>query len=250
MLEIEAARTGRKVCVGHRGAAGHAPENTFASFEAALRLGADVVELDVRRSRDGELVVVHDATVDRTTDGRGEVHALSLAQLRALDAGVHFGPEFRGERIPTLAEVLTWAHGRTELVVEIKGDPHPQPGVEEQVVRLVAEHGMIDLTMVVSFYHPALRRVRDLEPRIATGMVYMGFLTDTVTAAQAAGADSVRPSWEDWNEDLVAAVHGAGLVAGTWTVDDEDVMARMLDMGLDSITTNYPDRLRRVIAGR
>lgn len=81
-------------------------------------------------------------------------------------------------------------------------------------------------------------------------MVYMGFLTDTVSAAQAAGADCVRPSWEDWNEALVAAVHEAGLVAGTWTVDEEEVMARMLDMGLDSITTNYPDRLRRAIAGR
>ncbi len=250
MLELDAAKTGGKVCVGHRGAAAHAPENTLASFEAALRLGADVVELDVRRSRDGELVIVHDMTVDRTTDGCGEVHALSLAQLRALDAGVRFGPEFRGARIPTLTEVLLWARGRTDLIVEIKGDPHPQPGLEEQVVRLVAAHGMIDHIMVTSFFHPALRRVRELEPRIATGMVYMGYLADTLGAAQAAGADSVRPCWEDWNEDLVAAVHKAGLVAGTWTVDDEATMARLLDMGLVSIITNYPDRLRRVIDGR
>lgn len=250
MLEIEAARTGRKVVVGHRGAAGHAPENTLASFEAALRLGADVVELDVRPSVEGELVVIHDATVSRTTDGHGEVAALSVAELRGFDAGVRFGAQFRGERIPTLREALGWAQGRTELVIEIKGDPQPRPGVEEQVVRLVAEHEMIERVMVISFYHPALRRLREVEPRIATGMLYTGFLADTAAAALAAGADCVRPGWHDWNATLVEAVHRSGLVAGAWTVDDEGAMARLLDMGLDSITTNYPDRLRRVVASR
>ncbi len=248
MLEIEAAKSGAKVVVGHRGAAGHAPENTMASFEAALRLGADAVELDVRPSADGELVVIHDAAVDRTTDGRGAVAAMTLEQLRSLDAGARHGGQFRGERIPTLREALAWARGRTELVIEIKGDPHPQHGVEEQVVGLVAEHGMIDRVMVISFYHPSLRRVRELEPRIATGMLYDGFLADTIAAARAAGADCVRPRWTDWNDALVAEVHGAGLVAGAWTPDDEAVMARLLAMGLDSITTNYPDRLRRVLA--
>lgn len=248
MLEIEAAKSGTKVAVGHRGAAGHAPENTIVSFETALRLGADAVELDVRRSSDGELVVIHDAAVDRTTDGHGEVAALPLEQLRALDAGARHGAQFRGTRIPTLRETLAWARGRTELVIEIKGDPHPQRGLEEQVVRLVAEHGMTDRVMVISFYHPALRRVRDLEPRIATGMLYTGFLADTVAAARAAGADCVRPIWRDWNEDLVAAVHEAGLVAGAWTPDDEAAMTRLLRMGVDSITTNYPDRLRQVLS--
>ncbi len=250
MLEIEAGRSGRKVNCGHRGAAGHAPENTMASFEAALRLGAHVVELDVRRSRDGELMVIHDASIDRTTDGRGEVASLPAAELRAVDAGVRFAPKFRGQRIPLLREVLEWASGRTELVVEIKGDPHPQPGVEEQVVALVAGHGMLDRVMVISFYHPSLRRVRELEPRIATGMLYTGFFADTVGAARAAGADCVRPGWHDWNSALVEAVHASGLVAGGWTVDDEAAMARLLDMGVDSITTNYPDRLAAVLARR
>ena len=156
--------------------------------------------------------------------------------------------EFHGARIPTLRETLEWARGRTDLAIEIKGDPHPQEGVEEQVVRMVAEHDMIDRVMVISFYHPALLRVKEIEPRIATGMLYTGFLADTVAAAKAAGADCVRPSWHDWNEALVAAVHAAGLVAGAWTADDEAVMARLLAMGIDSVTTNYPDRLKRVLA--
>jgi glycerophosphoryl diester phosphodiesterase len=248
VLEIEGARTGKKVSVGHRGAAGHAPENTIVSFETALRQGAEVVELDVRRSRDGELVVIHDATVDRTTDGRGKVAEMTLGELRALDAGARHGGAFGGTRIPTLRETLEWASGRTELAVEIKGDPHPQDGVVEQVVRLVAEHGMVDRVIVISFYHPALRRVRELEPALATGMLYNGYLADTVAAARAAGADCVRPGWRDWNEALVAAVHAAGLVAGAWTVDDEAAMRQVLAMGIDSITTNYPDRLRRVLA--
>ncbi len=250
MVELEAARAGRKASVGHRGAAGHAPENTLPSFETALGMGVDAVELDVRRSRDGELVVIHDAAIDRTTDGRGEVAALSLSELRAVDAGARFGGKFPGARIPTLREVLAWARGRTELVIEIKGDPHPQPGVEEQVLGLVAEHGMIERVMVISFHHPTLRRVRELEPRVATGMLYTGFFADTVAAARAAGADCVRPGWRDWNEALVRDVHSAGLVAGAWTVDDEAAMERLLDMGLDSITTNYPDRLRRVLDRR
>jgi glycerophosphoryl diester phosphodiesterase len=250
MREIEGARAGRRVCVGHRGAAGHAPENTMASFEAALRLGADAVELDVRPCRDGELVVIHDAAVDRTTDGKGEVAALTLDEIRRLDAGARFFGAFRNERIPTLRETLAWAAGRTELVVEIKGDPHPRPGVEEQVVRLIADHGMVDRVMVISFHHPSLRRVRELEPGLATGMLYTGFLADTVAAAGAAGADCARPMWRDWNAPLVQAVHGAGLVAGAWTADEESAIEMLLDLGIDSITSNYPDRVRRLIDRR
>src|SRR3712207_1869075 len=119
--------------IGHRGAAGYAPENTMVSFERALALRADAIELDVHPTKDGSLVVIHDPTLDRTTSGHGPVVEHTLAEIRALDAGSWFHPSFKDERVPTLDEVLDWARRRTPVVIEIKQGPVFYPGVEELV---------------------------------------------------------------------------------------------------------------------
>ena len=247
MRELIAANTGKVLVIGHRGALGHAPENTMASFEKGVELGADLIELDIHMSLDGELVVMHDGDVSRTTDGQGHIRDLTLAEIVGLDAGSWFAPGYRGQRVPTLPEVLAWAKGRIPLVIEIKGDPLPAVGIEEKLVGLLRAHDMVDDVMAISFHHPVVKRLKELEPGLATGILYSGRLVDAVGAARAAQADSVRPSHHYWTAEDVAAVHAAGLTASTWVVNDEETMEYLAGIGIDSVGSDYPDRLRRYL---
>ena len=173
---------------------GYAPENTFASFERAIELGVDAIELDVHLTADGEAVVIHDAELHGTTDGEGLVGQKTLAELKRLDAGVRFAPEFAGQRIPTLGEVLAWARGKCVLDVEIKGGPWPYDGIEARVVDLIRRHEMVDQTIVISFTHTVVARVKALAPEIATGTLWSCRPIDPVAVAQAAGADAIMPT--------------------------------------------------------
>src|SRR5438105_301115 len=166
------AERGRVWVIGHRGAMGHCPENTMASFERALELGADWIELDVHLSRDSELIVIHDETLERTTNGHGLVCDHTLAELEQLDAG-------NGQRIPTLGEVLDWA-GRMNSVVdiEIKNAPLYYPGIEQAVVSALDRSQMTEQVIVISFDHSAVQRVKSLDSRVVTGVLYACRLTD------------------------------------------------------------------------
>ena len=148
------------IVTGHRGAAGLEPENTIRSFQRALALGVDQVELDVHLTHDRELVVIHDETLDRTTNGRGPVHAVTLAEIQTLDAG-------KGERVPTLQEVIDVVKGRAVLQIELKG-----LGVEEAVVQAVEANQMVDAVVVTSFRHYMVRRMKALNPRVSTGVLF------------------------------------------------------------------------------
>ena len=185
MLELEAANTGKVLVLGHRGAKGHAPENTMVSFRKGYELGSDLLELDIHVSRDGELIVMHDADVSRTTDGEGYIKDLTTTEIKQLDAGAWFDERYRGERVPTLQEVLSWSKDRIPFVIEIKGDPIPASGIEEKLVEMLRLHSLLDDVMVISFHHPSVKRVKELEPSIATGILYTGRLVDTVGAVRA-----------------------------------------------------------------
>jgi glycerophosphoryl diester phosphodiesterase len=227
--------------VGHRGAKGHAPENTFASFRRGVELGASVVETDVHLSKDGEVVIIHDHTVDRTTDGHGFVKDLTVAELKQLDAGSWFGPDFAGERIPTLAELLAWGKDRVPIAIEIKNGPIYYPGIAEKIIRLLGEHAMTRQVILISFDHFVLREAKIIAPEVATGILYVGRLVDPVAAARAAGADALHPNWAFTTPDLVQAAHAAGLAVSPWCPNDVATL-RMLDqIGVDSIGTDYPD---------
>lgn len=244
MLEIAAANTGKILVIGHRGALAYAPENTMVSFELALEQGADLIELDVHLSADGELVVMHDNQVSRTTDGCGHIKDMTVAEIKKLDAGVRFGEQFRGERVPTLPEVLAWARDRVPLVIELKGDPAPSDGIESALVGMLHSHRMADRVTVISFWHGSVKRVKELEPSIATGILYAGHLVDTVGAARAALCDSVRVPAGYWTKELVDELHSVGLHTTAWQSEEDELTLRLARMGLDSIGTNYPDRMR------
>lgn len=248
MLELEAMQTGRVLGIGHRGAMAYAPENTMASFQLGVELGADLIELDVHQTRDQELIVIHDGDISRTTTGRGRVKDMTLRELRDLDAGIKFAGRFRGERVPTLSDVLAWAKRRIPLVIEIKGDPQPAIGIEENLVNTLRAQDMLNEVMIISFYHPALQRIRQLEPQVATGILYSGRLGDTVSAARAVQANSVRVDWPYWEREVIRQVHQAGLTASTWDVNEEPLMEYLIELGIDSICTDYPDRLKSCLA--
>jgi glycerophosphoryl diester phosphodiesterase len=229
--------------VGHRGAKGHAPENTLASFSLAVEMGVQAVETDVHLSRDAEVVCIHDHTVDRTTDGHGFVKDLTLAELKALDAGSWYEPRFAGERILTLSELLTWAKGRVGVALEVKNGPIYYPGIAAKTLDLVRDMEMLDQVILLSFDHFVLREAKLIEPRIATGILYAGRLIDPVAAARAAGAESLNPNWAFVTPDLVQLAHEAGLAVSPWCPNELEPIRYLDAIGVDSIGTDYPDLL-------
>jgi glycerophosphoryl diester phosphodiesterase len=218
---------------GHRGNPAEYPENTLASFRSAIELGVDMIECDVHLSADGELVVIHDHTLERTTNGTGLVVQRSLAELRRLDAG-------NGERLPVLAEVCALARDRVGLCVEIKQIPIPYPGLEERLVGQLRELDMVEQTAVISFDHRAVRRLRDLEPRLMTGVLEGARPIDPASLLSDARADIYAPHYGATDPDLVEEIHAAGGVVGIWTVDDAAAVAWCRACRPDSVFTNRP----------
>jgi len=214
---------------------GYRPENTLPSFELALEQGADCVEFDVHLTRDGHLVVIHDDTLDRTSNGHGLVREHTLAEIDQLDAGV-----------PTLDAVLQWAHQTGMAVdIEIKNGPHFYQGIEEKVVDAVQRADVVDQTLVSSFDHRAVQRVGELDPRVAVGVLYAARPADGgVKLAELVNAQVVLPHVAYANADDVARAHGAGLAYIPWTTSDPQVIRELIDAGVDGICSNHPDVVR------
>ncbi|MFO7172983.1 MAG: glycerophosphodiester phosphodiesterase [Bacillota bacterium] len=230
--------------IGHRGAAGYAPENTLASFRKALELGCDGVELDVHMTRDGHLVVIHDPFLDRTTDRKGLIRDLTLAEVRAADAGGWWGPEFRGERVPTLDEVIELtAPAGTRLFIEMKAGSIHYPGIEAALLEAIRRHRCQDRVQVSSFDHHGLRRLRELAPDLSLGVLYLCHPLDPVGMARAIGANALHPAWYFVTPEVVQAAHAAGLEVYAWDVDRPEAAALMRMAGVDGIIADYPDRI-------
>lgn len=231
---------------GHRGASAYVPENTLVAFRRALELGADGFELDVTLSADGVPVVIHDDTVERTTDGIGRVDQLTLAQLKKLDAGFRtkFGAEFTGERLPTLAEVLAELGQQAILNVELKEDTSPDRKLAERVVALIQEHGVAPRVIVSSFYYDNLRRVKAIAPALPVGLLYSP--AEPLRVLRAWLRPGVRAEAHHPYHALVNALtlrwyHARGYRVNVWTVNAESDLARLTGLGVDGIITDKPD---------
>jgi glycerophosphoryl diester phosphodiesterase len=241
----------------HRGAAGLAPENTLAAFRMAIELGADAAELDLQTTKDGVVVVVHDDTVDRTTDGHGRIGDLTLADIKRLDAGVKFGAAFRGERVPTLRELidLIKASGnhRFRLNLEIKfaeGREGQPADLEDRVLAVLSETGFLDRVITQSFHHASAAKMKRLAPRIPAGLLVgqRRQPADPVAAVRQHGVDYYAPHYSLVTPDLLRTLHQAGIPVVAWTVNDPSDMRRLIAMGLgvlpgDGMISDYPDRL-------
>ena len=243
MVGVVGCRLFRLLNIAHRGASHKFPENTLQAFAAAIQAGADMCELDVQLSRDGIPIVIHDDTVDRTTDGHGAAAALTLAEIKRLDAGIRFGPGFAGARVPTLEEVLIEVAGRCRLNVELKG-----PGTSLEVCRLLRQYGQLETSIVSSFDWAALQEARSFESAIALGVLADRAPDTMLDAARGLDAFSVHPRWNLLTQTLSNSAHRSGLQVLVWTVDDPARMKRMIALGADGIMTNCPDRLSALIA--
>lgn len=251
VLEVIAARRdGHPLISGHRGGAAHAPENTMAAFRNGHAVGADLLELDAQLTADGEVVVIHDHTLERTTNGRGRVHAHTLAELRALDAGSWFGPGFAGERIPTLDEVAAWAAGaHARLNIELKATPETLGDLPEQVAAICRRHGIAGETLVISFDHIAVRRAKEAEPGFACAICFNARLADPVAAARAARADVLNMNSAYITRELCETAHAHGLGMQCF-MEDPVRAAELAAIGVDFMDADRPDVVRAAVRGR
>lgn len=238
MFDLRQRKNGRPLLVGHRGAMGVAPGNTFAALEAGLAGGADILELDVQLTADGQVVLFHDATLDHTTGVNGRVGDYPAEFLQALDAGSWFDPTFAQERIPLLAEVLAWAKGRIPLMIELKHGPVFEPALDRATVSLIEDFAMIDEVVVISFDHFALQRVKQQQPDIATSAIYIGRYLNPLALFTGLEVDGLSPATDFLTPTEVKQIQQAGYACspgGLWWD-----YATLIEWGVDTVSSNDP----------
>ena len=234
---LEAARAEERMLLGgHRGNPADHPENTLASFRSAIELGCDMVECDVHLTTDGELAVIHDHTLERTTNGSGLVGAHTLAELRELDAG-------QGERIPLLEELIELVRDRVGLVIETKQNPIPYPGLEEKLVATLRERDMVEHVSVISFHHLCIRHLKEVAPDVDAGIIDASRPIDPVGMLRAARADLYSSYFGTLDPAMRAELRAAGAAVGVWTVDDDLSLLWTRVCRPDSVFTNRPGEI-------
>jgi glycerophosphoryl diester phosphodiesterase len=244
--------------IAHRGASGHAPENTLSAFRKGLDMGADMIEMDIHLSSDGELIVIHDATLNRTTNGVGRVEDFTLAELKKLDAGSWYGPAFSSEKLPTLSEVLSLIDGQATALIELKsrknGDLYSQ--LVEKTTEVVRAHNAERWSIIQSFDRPYLVQglkvnndipyhqliYTELTPR---GMTKEG-KADWANLDPTHKIRAINPYYKAATKEKVEMLHESGYKIFTYTVNQEEDMYKLIEMEVDGIITNYPDKLNAI----
>ena len=248
---IDLARFTRPLLIGHRGYPAKFPENTLAAFEGAMQAGCDMIELDVTLSRDRKVVVIHDDTLDRTTNGKGPVLERTLEEIKRLDAGSWFAPRFSAERIPELSEVMELTAGRCMLNIEIKQSAfeagYPIDAIEHQVVILVRAGGAMDRVIISSFDKRILERIAamDAPPAIAYISDH-GVDKRALDMLLAMKAFSWHPSFKVLTRDQVDMLHTAGLKVFPWTINTRAEAEKVLALGVDGLICNELRVMRTV----
>ena len=231
------------VIFAHRGASAHAPENTLAAFELAVEQGADGIELDVKLSADGHVVVIHDASVDRTTGSGGRVKDMTLAQLQALGAGGFFSEDFRGEKIPTLEDVFDAVGNKTFINVELTNYNSPRDHLVESVCMLVKQFGLQKRVLFSSFLASNLSKSRSYLPNVPTGLLALpGILGAWQRSFGFAFGkyDALHPNIKNATQEQIYFVHRLNRRAHVWTVNEAEDMRRLFKWGVDAIFTDDP----------
>jgi glycerophosphoryl diester phosphodiesterase len=233
-------RDGQPLIGAHRGGAAYAPENTFAAFAEGIRRGADMLELDIHLSREGEVVVIHDHTVDRTTSGHGYVHEMTVTELQRLDAGAWFDPRFAGERVPTLREVIEFVDRRLPLTIEVKGLSRTAAALSDALVEVLDQMQMTDGVLVIAFDHEQVRRIKERNPAIKAAINYSGRLVDPIHAGRAAHADILNQSWLYCDRAFCQHAHAHGFAVQCFAPSPAAAwdLARN---GVDIMDTDEPD---------
>ena len=248
---LQALKSARKCWVtGHRGAMEYAPENTASSFKEGLRRGADALECDVHLSKDGQCVVMHDESVERTTNGQGLVSQLKAAQIKKLDGGSWFSKKFKGEKIWLLQDLLRWAWRQKTVqgnplcvVIEVKNEPVRYLQIEKKILDCVVKCKMKNRIVIISFDHGVVKRMKQLDSEFFSRILYDRPLADPMARAKQMSADAIFPRRNLISKKLVERARSQKLFIGTWTVNEPKEMKKILRMKPDMITSNVPDRL-------
>lgn len=261
-LSCSSIKTGEKdtqdktIVIAHRGGAKLAPENTIAAIKNAIRLGVDMIEIDVHQTSDSVVVVIHDDSIDKTTDGSGLVKELTLSEIKKYDAGSWFSEEFKGEKIPTLDEVMEVMNGRAVLLIEIKDGMDKYPGLERRVVEAVHKHDAIDWCIVQSFNKESILKIKEFDSSIVTyrllGKDFEKFYKVFQNSISNHGRfvddyDGIAAHHSKLNSQNIDSIKQAGFGFFSYTINESDEMVRLINAGLDGIITDVPDTLQNVI---
>jgi len=228
------------IIIAHRGGRNWAPENTMAAFKKCIEVGCDGLEFDVQRCKTGELVVIHDEILDRTTSGTGLVGEKTYDEIRSLDAGKWFSITFSHETVPTLKEVLDLVDGKLILNVEIKNAPIFYPGIEDDLIAQLDQYRHPDKVVISSFDHDLLHRIHLKAPKYKLALLMVGIPYELGSYAEKVGAKAWNPNIAELREDSVKSAHKEGLDVNVWTLNEPKEWKRAADIGVDGIITDDP----------
>ena len=240
----------KPIVIGHRGYRAKYPENTLASFSAAMDAGADMIELDVHLTKDNQLAVIHDEKVDRTTNGEGRVRDLKLNELRSLDAGGWFDLLFSGERIPALGDVLDLARNQIHVNIEIKAAPESRDVLYrtgDRALELIKKKKAFDFVVISSFSMPLLKHIRSQSTQVAMGVLTYKKKQGFLKVCEAIGAMAWHPHYKYFTLKEMEQVKDLGLKILPYTVNEKQEMNRLLEMGVDGFFTDDPVLGRQVV---
>jgi len=234
----------------HRGASGYYPENTMLAFEKAIEMGCDGIETDVQLSKDGITVLCHDEKIDRTTDGTGFIQDYTYSELCQFDGGAKFDGDFKGLRIPVLDDILKLAKKNSLILnLELKTNVIEYENLEEMVMDQIHNYGLQDSIIISSFNHYSVMKCKKIDSKIKCGFLYGNALYEPGQYGKHAGVEALHPSYKTLKDEIVQNIHGQGLEINTYTVNSEEDMKRMIELNIEGIITNYPDRLAKLLKG-
>jgi len=224
---------------GHRGNPYSGPENSISSVKQALSIGVDAVEIDVHTTKDKRIVVIHDDKVDRTTDGKGYVKNFTLKQLKKLKLRIPGSKRnFSSENIPTLQEIINVVKGKVKLIIEVK-----ENNLENQLIKIIEKNKITNSTLIISFYHKIIKKIKKIDKRIKTGILFVGNPIDVDKLAKSANADSIAANYLFVDKEMVKKAHKNKLKVFVWNIDTTGDLKRMLKLRVDGIGSNKPSTL-------
>ena len=234
----------------HRGFSGKYPENTMLAFEKAVEAGAEGIELDVQLTKDGEIVIIHDETIDRTTDGKGFVADYTYAELKKFDASYVYTGKMGFNKIPTLREYFEFVKDKNIVTnIELKTGINEYFGIEKKVWDLIKEYNLAEKIIISSFNHYSVLRMKKIAPEIKCGFLSETWIIDGGKYTKSYGIECYHPHFAMITDETAKEMKENGIEINTWTVNDENTMKDLISKGVDILIGNYPDLTKKVIEG-
>lgn len=240
----------------HRGAGGLAPENTISSIKEGLKYNSDRIEIDVHQTLDDTLIIMHDKSIDRTTNGKGEIKNLRYDELEKYSAGIKFSDEFINEKIPTLYDVLSTINGKSKLLIEIKYGSEIYPNIENNIIEIIEKYGAIEWCIIQSFDIKILKKINQLNPNIEIHKLSFGklpffnvWISNTIEFENILKYDFIKEisiAYPFANKRIITKIHKSGKKINVWTVDNKKRIGQLIELGIDGITTNYPNYFNEI----